>query len=159
MPGFWICLIIFYVWQAFKDALSPKCAWVLIMAQVYMQKDCMEFWICMGMAQYASIIPQYVSVWLNAIHYVWTWLNIAECPKIYLKMLEETVPFMVGFSVCLIILYIWQGFEYASAIKYARILNIPQYSYNNIITVIVMLILVCWICTYRCSATSHSIFF
>ena len=42
---------------------------------------------------------------------------------------------MSGFLICLIILDIWQGFEYTSVIKYAKILNIAQYSYNNIIIV------------------------
>ena len=47
---------------------------------------------------------------------------------------------MSGFSTCLIILGIWHGFEYASVIKYAAVLNMLWYSYN-IITVsnIVML--------------------
>ena len=47
---------------------------------------------------------------------------------------------MSGFSTCLIILDIWHGFEYASVIKYAAVLNMLWYSYN-IITVsnIVML--------------------
>ena len=35
----------------------------------------------------------------------------------------------------LIILDIWQGFEYASGIKYARVLNMLRYSYSNIIIV------------------------
>ena len=42
---------------------------------------------------------------------------------------------MQAFSMCLIILDIWQGFEYASSIKYSVVLNIPQCSYNNIINV------------------------
>ena len=37
--------------------------------------------------------------------------------------------------MCLIILYIWQGFEYVSGIKYARVLNVVWYSFNNIIIV------------------------
>ena len=41
-----------------------------------------------------------------------------------------------GFSIYLIILDIWQSFEYASGIKYAKDLNMPQYIYNNI-TIIV----------------------
>ena len=37
-----------------------------------------EFGICLNIAQYVSIIHEYVSVYLNVPHYVWTWLNIAE---------------------------------------------------------------------------------
>ena len=40
---------------------------------------------------------------------------------------------MPGFSVCLTILDIWQGFEFASGIRYARVL---RYSYNNTIIII-----------------------
>ena len=40
---------------------------------------------------------------------------------------------MPGFSVCLTILDIWQGFECASGIRYARVL---RYSYNNTIIII-----------------------
>ena len=43
---------------------------------------------------------------------------------------------MPGLSICLIILDIWQGFQYASGIKYSRFLNMPSYSYNNIIFII-----------------------
>ena len=40
---------------------------------------------------------------------------------------------MSRFSICLTILDIWQGFQYAAGIKYARVLkNLPS-SYNIII--------------------------
>ena len=39
---------------------------------------------------------------------------------------------MPGFSVCLIILDIWQGFKYTSGTKYAKVLNMLGYSYNGI---------------------------
>ena len=42
---------------------------------------------------------------------------------------------MPGFSICLIILGISQGFEYVSGIKYAWVVNMARYSYNNIIVV------------------------
>ena len=69
---------------------------------------------------------------------------------------------MSGFSMCLIILDIWQGFEYASGIKYAKVLNMLQYSSYSSITVVVsnfIISLVCSICTPRRSATNHYIFF
>ena len=46
-----------------------------------------EFRICLIMAQYVSIMPEYASVYLNVLQYTWTWLNIAECPWICLKKL------------------------------------------------------------------------
>ena len=47
---------------------------------------------------------------------------------------------MPGFSICFLILNIWQGSEYASAIKYARFLNMPWYSYDNIIIIVINVI-------------------
>ena len=44
---------------------------------------------------------------------------------------------MPGFSTCLIILDIWHGFEYASGIKYAEVLNMLRYNYNNIISIVI----------------------
>ena len=43
---------------------------------------------------------------------------------------------MPRFSICLIILDIWQSFEYVSTIKYVRVMNMPRYSYNNFITIV-----------------------
>ena len=43
---------------------------------------------------------------------------------------------MPEFSICFIILDIWQGFQYALGIKYDRVLNMPWYSYNNIIIIV-----------------------
>ena len=37
-----------------------------------------EFWLCLNIAQYVSLIHEYVSVYLNVPQYVWTWLNISE---------------------------------------------------------------------------------
>ena len=41
----------------------------------------------------------------------------------------------------LIILDIWQGFEYASSTKYVRVLNMPLYCYNNIIIIVTNVII------------------
>ena len=48
---------------------------------------------------------------------------------------------MPGFSICLIILDIWQGFEYARDIKYAKVLNMLQYSSDSNIVVANVVIL------------------
>ena len=70
---------------------------------------------------------------------------------------------MLGFSIYLKILDIWLGFEYASGIKYTGVLNILQYSYNNIIikvtNIAILELLSARICTSRCSATNHFISF
>ena len=62
--------------------------------------------------------------------------------------------------IYLIILGIWKGFEYASDIKRARVLNTSRYSYNSIIaTNLIILEFFCSICTSRRSTTNHFIFF
>ena len=48
---------------------------------------------------------------------------------------------MPGFSIYSPILDIWQSFQYISGIKYARVLNMPLYSYYNIIIVTNVIIL------------------
>ena len=42
-----------------------------------------EFRICLIMAPYVSITPEYASVCLNVPQYGWPWLNIPECPWMY----------------------------------------------------------------------------
>ena len=41
--------------------------------------------------------------------------------------------------MCLIILDFWQRFEYASDTKYVSVLNMLEYSYNNIIIIIIII--------------------
>ena len=53
---------------------------------------------------------------------------------------------MSGFSKCLIILDIWQSFEYVSGIKYTRVLNMLRYSYNNMVISITNAILLEFLC-------------
>ena len=48
---------------------------------------------------------------------------------------------MPGFSIGLIILDIWHGFEDASGIKCARVLNMPRYNYNKIIIIVINVII------------------
>ena len=120
-------------------------------------KESSEY-VWMSTAKSASIMPEYASVYINAPKSAWTWLNIAqcfsmwlniaECSWICLKMPLETVLTMSGFSVCAIILDIWQGFNYASGIKYARVLNIPRYIYNKIILTNAIILEFCLLSLY-----------
>ena len=56
---------------------------------------------------------------------------------IYLyNMPEYNVLTISRFSICVIILYIWQSFKYASGIKYPRVLNVLWYSCNNTIIIL-----------------------
>ena len=69
---------------------------------------------------------------------------------------------MSGFSMWLIILDTWQGFEYASDIEYTRVLNMLRYSYNYVIIIIINvnnIFLICLICTFRHSATNNLSFY
>ena len=56
-------------------------------------------------------------------------------------MPEKNVLTLPGFSLCLIILDIWQSFEHISDIKYAMVFNIQHFSYNNIIIVVTNVII------------------
>ena len=76
-----------------------------------------EFWICLIMAPYASTTPEYVSICLNVPQYAWTWPNIPECPWMY------EYPWI---CVNKLNKLFW---------LYARVLNMPRYSYKNIIFV------------------------
>ena len=97
-----------------------------------------EFWVCLNMAQYASIMTEYALMSLDMSEYV---LNVPEYAWINCSVLT-----MTGVSLCLTMLDIWQDFEYAPGIKYARVLNMPWYSYNNIIVtnVIILELLSTW---------------
>ena len=118
------------------DRLS-KTPSVLNVPWFWIWRDCIckryiDFWKCLNMAQYASIMSEYTSICLSTPKFDWPLLNIAECFRVCLEMPEKTVLTMSGFSIYLIILYIWQGFEYA-LVKYAWVLIMPWYSCNNII--------------------------
>ena len=87
-----------------------------------------------------GLCREYVWIWLNMpqqcqnmAQYALMSLNIAGCPWICLKMPKWIVLIMPGFSICFIILGIWQWFEYTSDIKYAKLLNMPWCTYNNFI--------------------------
>ena len=69
MPGLWICLIITHVRYAFEDASGSKCVRVLNMARL-------EFWSCLKLAQYATIMPEYTLICLNVPQYARAHLNI-----------------------------------------------------------------------------------
>ena len=74
-PGFWIC---------------HGCVW----------KGCAEFKICLIIAPYDSVMPEYTSICLTVPPYAWTWLKSAEYPWKYLKMSKQIVLTMSGFSIC-----------------------------------------------------------
>ena len=95
------------------------------------------------MAQYVSLMPEYAWICLNVPQCAWKRLNIGECPWICLNKLMA----MSAFSICLIILDIWQGFQHVAVIKYSRVLNVLQYGYNTIIVannVIILEFLPAW---------------
>ena len=67
------------------------------------------FWICLIMAQYASITPQYASICFNVPQYTWTWLNILERSWMYEYpwiWLNKTALIVSGFWICRDILII-----------------------------------------------------
>ena len=115
------------------------------------------------MAQYASVMSEYTSMRLSVPKYDWPLLNIAECFWVCLELPEKTVLTMSGFPICLIILYVWQGFEYVSGIKCAWVLKMPDTAVITLLLRVMLLysiwFLVCLICTFKHSATNHFISF
>ena len=67
-------------------------------------------------------MPQYTLMSLNDPDYAW------KCLKCF--------DYARGLNI-LIILDIWKDFECASYIKWARVMNMPRYSYHNIIAIFV----------------------
>ena len=91
---FWLCQGSEYAWSSYMiiDRLL-KMPLVLNKPGFWIWhgricKGYTEFRMCLIMAPYALITPEYASVCLNVPQYAWTWLNIAKCPWICLKMLE-----------------------------------------------------------------------
>ena len=77
-------------------------------------------------------------MFLNMSEHDWILLNVPQYACKYLNKLFYARVFNM--------LNVWQCFEYASGISYARVLNMPQYSYNNIFVtnVIILEFLVAW---------------
>ena len=128
MSGLWIYLITLFVQQTFEDSSRSKYARVLNIARLYMQCYT-KFWIFLNMAQYVSIICE------SALTFFMIWPKIVECLRVSLKIPESAVLIIPSFLIFFIILDVWQGFEYVSDIKYARVLIMQRYSYNNLVIV------------------------
>ena len=72
-------------------------------------------------------MPEYVLMYLNMPEHYWILLDVPE----------------YGFQGShLIIFDIWHEFEHASGIKYARVLKMLQYNYNNIILIAVINVII-----------------
>ena len=103
---FWLCQGSEYVWSSYMFDRLLKMNWVLNKPGFWIWHDCIckgypEFRICLIMASYASIMPEYVWICLNPLNmpghgYFWMSLNMPECLWICL-MNCSTVP---EFSIC-----------------------------------------------------------
>ena len=126
---FWLCQGSEYAWWTDRfdrllripEVLKSHC--FLNMSHVFME----EFWLCLFVAPYTLIMPQYALMCLHMPEHDWILLNDPE--------------------------YIWINCSYS-----AMVLNMLQYSYNNIIVTNVIRILVLLICTSRHSSIILSIF-
>ena len=90
---FWLCQGSEYTWSPYMFDKFLKMPWVLSKPEFWiwhscMCKDCAEFWACLIMAPYPTIMAEYASTCLNTPPYAWTWLSIAQSLWIYLKMPE-----------------------------------------------------------------------
>ena len=68
----------------------------------------------------------------NILEHGWILLNVHENAWKYLGKLFWLCQ---GFSICLIIINIWQ----ASNMKYTSVLNMPWYSYDKIVIIIIII--------------------
>ena len=102
MPEPWISLIIFYVRQAFEDALRSKYAWVLNMARLLYMQGLNRV---LNMSEYGSICP----------YNVWIHLNMPYCPSVSLNVGEY----------CWMFLNMSEN-AWINCSDYARILNMPS---------------------------------
>ena len=126
---FWLCQGSEYAWWTDRfdrllripEVLKSHC--FLNMSHLFME----EFWLCLFMAPYTLIMPQYALMCLHMPEHDWILLNDPE--------------------------YVWINCSYS-----AMVLNMLQYSYNNIIVTNVIRILVFLICTSRHSSIILSIF-
>ena len=110
MPGRWICLIIFYVWQTFEDSWSSKCVRVLNMARLYMK----ELYRVLNMSEYASICLNNVWISLNIPQYAWSWVVLLNVPKYARECLNK-------------LLWLCQGSQYVSSFYiFDKVLNMPE---------------------------------
>ena len=80
-------------WSSYMFSRLSKMSWVLNKPGFKIWPGCIrkvytEFWICIFMAPYASIMPEYSWICLNVHQYAWILLNIAECFWTCLKMPE-----------------------------------------------------------------------
>ena len=67
MTGLWIYLIILHVRKAFEDASCSKYGFIC--------NSYSEFWICLDIARYATIMPQYALIPLSMPEHGWILLK------------------------------------------------------------------------------------
>ena len=74
---FWLCQDAKYVWSPYMFDRLLKVPQFRIAQEFWIWHRCIcrgyaNFWTCLNMAQYASIMPEYVSICLNVSQNVWT---------------------------------------------------------------------------------------
>ena len=131
---FWLCQGSEYVWSFYMFDRLLMMLWVLNLPGFwiwdgFIWKGCTKFWICLNMAQYASIMSEYALMFLIMPENGWMLLDVT---KYAWKCLNKLFWLCQGSQYTLSS----QIFDiYASGIKYARVLNIWWYSYNNIVSI------------------------
>ena len=114
---------VLHVWQTFEDAPRSKYITVLnAYMRLYMQ------------GLYRVLMSEYGSICLNVPEYAWTLLNVPE----YTWKCTNKLFWICQGSQCVSSSYIFDRI-YALGIKYTRVLNMPWYSYNNIIIELMLL--------------------
>ena len=110
---FWLCQGSEYVCSSYMFDRLLKMPPVLNKQGFWIWDDCIckgyaEFRVCLIMTPYASLTPEYALMSLNMHKNRWIFLNVPECMNI-------------------------PEYAWINCSHYARVLNMPRYSYDNII--------------------------
>ena len=126
---FWICQGCEYAWSSYMFDKLLKMPRVLNISRFWMR--IMRLYM---QGLYRVIMSEYGSICLNVPEYAWTLLNV---PEYTWKCMNKLFWICQG-SQCVSSSYMFDRI-YALGIKYTRVLNMPWYSYNNIIIELMLL--------------------
>ena len=108
----WLCEGSEYAQSSYKFDRLLKMFQVLNVSEFWIWHSCIckgytEFWICLNMAQYALIMPEYALMSLNMPEHNWISLNIPEyvwikcSDKARVLNMPHHVRYLRGFWICL----------------------------------------------------------
>ena len=108
---FWLYQGSEYAWSSYIFDRLLKMSRVLNVPGFWMWQSCIcrgytELWKCLNMGQYASMMPEYTSIFLNMAEYCWMSLSMPENAWIncsnYARVLSmpHHLRYLTGFWIC-----------------------------------------------------------